>query len=168
MIKHNIIQEICGKRCHTCGDQVIQVPICIEKNLFCSIQEIDGLVYKKNRQSRKFGILASKIWSKPVHYFTRYWADIIFSPLIKASNSAENWRKMSCDNPKLGIVNNNMYAKYDPNPSILSQDIVQKPILGINQGPLTLLKWIWDLCANNMHIFRPWPNHLWSFKTILA
>ena len=29
---------------------------------------------------------------------------------------------MSCDNPKLGIVNNNMYAKYDPNPSILSQD----------------------------------------------
>ena len=23
----------------------------------------------------------------------------------------ENWRKMSCDNPKLGIVNNNMYAK---------------------------------------------------------
>ena len=41
---------------------------------------------------------------------------------------------MSCDNPKLGIVNNNMYAKYDPNPSILSQDIEQKPILGINQG----------------------------------
>ena len=38
---------------------------------------------------------------------------------------------MSCDNPKLGIVNNNMYAKYDPNPSILSQDIEQKPILGI-------------------------------------
>ena len=29
--------------------------------------------------------------------------------------------KMSCDNPKLGIVNNNMYAKYDPNLSILSQ-----------------------------------------------
>ena len=59
-----------------------------------------------------------------------------------------------------------MYAKYDPNPSVLSQDIEWKPILGINQGPLTLLKWIWDLCANNKHIFRPWPNHLWSFKTI--
>ena len=42
---------------------------------------------------------------------------------------------MSCDNPKLGIVNNNMYAKYDPNPSILSQDIERKPILGINQVP---------------------------------
>ena len=26
---------------------VIQVPICIEKNLFCSIQETDGLVCKK-------------------------------------------------------------------------------------------------------------------------
>ena len=47
---------------------------------------------------------------------------------------------MSRDNPKPGIVNNNMYAKYDPNPSILSQDIERKPILGINQGPLTLLK----------------------------
>ena len=33
-----------------------------------------------------------------------------------------------------------MYAKYDPNPSILSQDTERKPILGINQGPLTLLK----------------------------
>ena len=29
--------------------------------LFCSIQEIDGLVCKKNGQSRKFGILAGKI-----------------------------------------------------------------------------------------------------------
>ena len=29
-----------------------------------------------------------------------------------------------------------MYAKYDPNPSILSQDIERKSILGINQGPL--------------------------------
>ena len=86
---------------------------------------------------------------------------ISFLPLIKASNSAENWR-----NPKLGIVNNNMYAKYDPNPSILSQDIERKHILGINQGPLTLLKWIWDLCAKNMHIFRPCPNHMWSFKAI--
>ena len=40
---------------------VIQVPICIEKNLFCSIQEIDGLVCKKHGQSRKFGILTCKI-----------------------------------------------------------------------------------------------------------
>ena len=47
---------------------------------------------------------------------------------------------MSCDNTKLGIVNNNMYAKYDHNPSILSQDIERKTILGINQEPLTLLK----------------------------
>ena len=30
---------------------------------------------------------------------------------------------MSCDNSKLGIVNKNMYAKYDPMLSILSQDI---------------------------------------------
>ena len=59
---------------------------------------------------------------------------------------------MSCDNPKLGIVNNNMYAKYDPIQSILSQDIEQKPILGINQRPLTLLKWIclcWGFTAQS-------------------
>ena len=31
----------------------------------------------------------------------------------------------------LGIVNNNMYAIYDPNPSILSHDIERKQILGI-------------------------------------
>ena len=53
---------------------------------------------------------------------------------------------MSCDNSKLGIVNKNMYAKYDPMLSILSQDIGGgggggvEPILGIHQGPLTLLK----------------------------
>ena len=35
-----------------------------------------------------------------------------------------------------------MYAKYDPNSLILSQGIERKPILGINQGPLTLLKLI--------------------------
>ena len=52
---------------------------------------------------------------------------------------------MSCENPKLGIVNNNMYAKYDPNPSILSQDIERKPILGINQGPL--------ICWNEFEIY---------------
>ena len=28
-----------------------------------------------------------------------------------------------------------MYAKYVPNPSILSQDIGRKPFLGLNQGP---------------------------------
>ena len=53
---------------------------------------------------------------------------------IKAYNSAENLQKMSCDNPKLGIVNNRTYAKYDPNPSILSQDNGPKPVLGLQQG----------------------------------
>ena len=55
-------------------------------------------------------------------------------------DKVENSRKMSCDNPKLGIVNNNMYENmnHDPNPSILSQDI--EDISGINHGPLTLLK----------------------------
>ena len=47
---------------------------------------------------------------------------------------------MSYDNTKLGIVHKNMYAKYDSNSSIISQDIETQPILGINQGLLTLLK----------------------------
>ena len=47
---------------------------------------------------------------------------------------------MSCDNPKLGIVNNNMYAKYDPNTSILSQDIERKPILGIGLVCIEVLR----------------------------
>ena len=33
----------------------------LKKNRFCTIQETDGLVCKKNEQSRKFGILACKI-----------------------------------------------------------------------------------------------------------
>ena len=34
----------------------------LKKNLFCSIQEINGLVCKKNGQSRKFGMSLSGIW----------------------------------------------------------------------------------------------------------
>ena len=34
----------------------------LKKNLLCSIQETDGLVCKKNRQSRKFGMPLSGIW----------------------------------------------------------------------------------------------------------
>ena len=28
------------------------------------------------------------------------------------------------------------------------------------------LKKIWELWANNMHIYTPWPKHLWSSKMI--
>ena len=30
-------QEIRGKRCRTCGDYVIQVPICIEKKIYFAV-----------------------------------------------------------------------------------------------------------------------------------
>ena len=124
------------------------------------------LQYWRNWWVRKMDKVENLEYTCPLFHKILILSGYHFCPLIKASNSAENWQKMSCDNPKLGIVNNNMYAKYDPNPSILSQDIERNPTLGINQVPLTLLKWIWDLCANNMHIFRPWPNHLRSFKAI--
>ena len=75
---------------------------------------------------------------------------------------------MSCDNPKLGIVNNNVYAKYDPNPSILTQDIERKPILGINQGPLTLRNeseiYVQTICTSSDHdliiceVSNYWPK----------
>ena len=29
-----------------------------------------------------------------------------------------------------------------------------------------LKKKIWELWANNMHIYTPWPKHLWRFKMI--
>ena len=39
------------------------------------------------------------------------------------------------NNPKLDLVNINAYAKFDPIPSISSQDIKWKRNSDINQGP---------------------------------
>ena len=34
------------------------------------------------------------------------------------------------------------------------------------QSRKSLKKKIWELWANHMHIYTPWPKHLWSFKII--
>ena len=46
---------------HLRGFKSYKFVFVLKKNPFCNIQEIDGLVCKKNGQSRKFGILACKI-----------------------------------------------------------------------------------------------------------
>ena len=50
-------------------------------------------------------------------------------------NSGTNVRKMTCNNPKLDLVNMNLYIKHGEILSIVSQDIERKRDFGINQGP---------------------------------
>ena len=43
--------------------------------------------------------------------------------------------KMTCNNPKLDLVNMNAYIKFGENMSVSSQDIEQKRNFHKNQGP---------------------------------
>ena len=54
--------------------------------------------------------------------------------LIKGHNSGTNFRKMTCNNPKLDSVNMNAYIKVGENMSSRSQDIEWKQNFDINQG----------------------------------
>ena len=54
---------------------------------------------------------------------------------IKAHFSGTNVQKMTCNNPKLDLVNMNAYIKFGENLSICSQDIELKQNFGVNQGP---------------------------------
>ena len=45
------------------------------------------------------------------------------------------WGKMTCNNPKLDLVNMNAYIKFGDKMSVSSQDIKQKPNFGVSQGP---------------------------------
>ena len=60
--------------------------------------------------------------------------------LIKSHTSGTNMGKMTCNNPKLGLVNMNAYIKLREIMSICSQDIERKRNLGVNQGPLLWYK----------------------------
>ena len=42
---------------------------------------------------------------------------------------------MKCNNPKLDLVNMNVYIKFGQNMSSSSQDIEQKQNFGVNEGP---------------------------------
>ena len=55
--------------------------------------------------------------------------------LFKGHNSGPNVRKMTCNNPKLNLVNMNAYTKFGENLSICSQDIERKRNFGVNQWP---------------------------------
>ena len=54
---------------------------------------------------------------------------------IKGHNSGSNVQKMTCNNPKLDLINMNAYIKLSENLSICSKDIEQKRNSGVNLGP---------------------------------
>ena len=55
---------------------------------------------------------------------------------IKGHNFVKNLRKMTGNNPKLDLVNDDMHTKFGPILSIHSQDIERKQNSDVNQGPL--------------------------------
>ena len=57
-----------------------------------------------------------------------------FLAKIKGHNSGTNVRKMTCNNPKLDLINMNAYIKFSGNQSICSKDIEGKQNSGVNQG----------------------------------
>ena len=54
---------------------------------------------------------------------------------IKCRNSVKILRKMTGNNPKLDLVNDDVHTKFGPILSIRSQDIDRKQNSGVNQGP---------------------------------
>ena len=54
---------------------------------------------------------------------------------IKGHNSVANLRKTKIYNTNLDLVTNSVYRNFGLNLSIRSQDIEQKPIFDVNQGP---------------------------------
>ena len=54
---------------------------------------------------------------------------------IKGRNSVKNLRKMTGNNPKLDLVNEDMHTKFGRILSIRSQDIERKRNSNVNQGP---------------------------------
>ena len=57
------------------------------------------------------------------------------SDIIQGSNSVANLRKTKIHNTNVELVNDNVYTKFGLSLSIRSQDIEQKPISDVNQGP---------------------------------
>ena len=51
---------------------------------------------------------------------------------------------MTCNNPKLYLINMNAYIKFSENQSIISKDIERKQNSGVNQRPL-----LWYKCPKN-------------------
>ena len=54
---------------------------------------------------------------------------------IKSHKSVANLRKIFMYNPKVDLVNDNLYTKFGLNKSICSQNIEQKLNSDVNQGP---------------------------------
>ena len=61
---------------------------------------------------------------------------------------------MTCNNPKLDLINMNAYIKLSENQSICSKDIEGKQNSGVNQGSL-----LWYICPKN-DVQNPNLNHV--------
>ena len=59
---------------------------------------------------------------------------------MKGHNSGTNARKMTCNDPKLDIVNINAYIKFGEVLPIGAQDIERIRNFGVNKGPLLWYK----------------------------
>ena len=55
---------------------------------------------------------------------------------IKGRNSVKVLRKMTGNNPKLDLINDDLHTKFGSILSIRSQDIERKRNSDVNQGPL--------------------------------
>ena len=55
--------------------------------------------------------------------------------IIKGHNSVKILQKLTGNNPKLDLVNDDVHTKFGPILSIRSQDIERKQNSDINQGP---------------------------------
>ena len=60
---------------------------------------------------------------------------------IKGRNSIKIFHKMTCDNPKLYLINANVHTEFGQILSIGSRDIERKRNFDINQGPQLLQNW---------------------------
>ena len=71
-------------------------------------------------------------------FVLKIWSKNLIWTLIKGNNPAGICKKGLIYNPKIGIVNFNVYTKFGINLSIRSKDIEQKPnsdVNDVNQGP---------------------------------
>ena len=67
--------------------------------------------------------------------FCPFILKILNRPQSRGRNSVTNLRKMTIYNPKVDLVNDNVYTEFGLNKSIHSQDIEQNLNSDVNQGP---------------------------------
>ena len=86
---------------------------------------------------------------------------------IKDHNSATNVRKMTCNNPKLDLVNMNAYIKFGKKMPVSSQDIERKRNFGCKSKAITLVHTCEKMTFNNPKLDLAKMNAYIKFGEIL-